>query len=285
MISCSSSLRGMSALALILALQSGVADAGTLTRAWVSSAGADSGACGPIATPCRTLNGALANVASGAEIDVKDPGAYGPGPIVINHAVSIVNDGVGAAGVQATSGDIITINAGASDIVTIRGLDIDGLGGANTGITVNSGGTITVASCVIRRVTGVGLYYQPTNQPITMLVSNTTIADNSNIGLLVQPVNGTNNLPVVMDRLTVNNNSSGIVVGYSHSTLSNSVISNNVTGVSTENAGSLWLAKNVIAGNTTGVANFGGPISSYGDNYFDSNGADTSGAVSSISTR
>ena len=99
------------------------------TRSWISGKGADNAGCGPIATPCRTLQFAHDQTAAGGEIDVLDPAGYGA--VVINKSISIVNDGVGVAGVLAGAGaNAITINAGASDRVLLRGLAIEG---ASTG--------------------------------------------------------------------------------------------------------------------------------------------------------
>src|ERR1035437_7928462 len=92
------------------------------TRTWVSGHGADSGACA-LAAPCRTFAFALTQTASGGEIDVLDPAGYGT--MTITKAVSIVNDGVGVAGIQPGSGfSGVTINAGAFDSVHLRGLTI-----------------------------------------------------------------------------------------------------------------------------------------------------------------
>ena len=55
---------------------------------------------------------------------MKDSAGYGS--ITITKAVSIVGDG-SLAGILASSGqDAITINAGASDVVELRGLKIEG---------------------------------------------------------------------------------------------------------------------------------------------------------------
>src|SRR5450631_2085445 len=91
-------------------------------RTWVSGHGADSGACTPTA-PCRTFAFALTQTTAGGEIDVLDPAGYGT--VIITQAISIVNDGVGVAGIQAGFGlNGVTINAGASDSVHLRGLTI-----------------------------------------------------------------------------------------------------------------------------------------------------------------
>src|SRR5579883_3541898 len=119
-----SSLLAVSA-GVILTFASFAALASALpTRTWVSGKGSDSGSCS-LASPCRTFAYAIAQTAAGGEIDVLDPAGYGA--LTITQSISIVNDGVGEAGVQAGSGGAaITINAGASDVIQLRGLTIEG---------------------------------------------------------------------------------------------------------------------------------------------------------------
>ena len=117
-------------------------------RFWVSGHGTDSGACGPVSAPCLSFQRAHDNAAAGDEIDVLDPADYGT--VVITKAISIINDGVGTAGVQVGSGNAVTINAGPGDAVHLRGLDIDGLGTADNGIVFNSGAGLAVVNCVVR---------------------------------------------------------------------------------------------------------------------------------------
>src|SRR5450631_1958835 len=89
-------------------------------RSFVSGHGSDAAAC-TLASPCRTLAAAFAVTNASGEIDVLDPAGYGA--LTINKAISIVNDGVGTAGVIVPSaGTGITINAGSSDAVSLRGL-------------------------------------------------------------------------------------------------------------------------------------------------------------------
>src|SRR5215469_1161281 len=100
-------------------------------RTFVSGNGNDSNPC-TIAAPCRSFAGALAQTSPGGEIAVLDTAGYGT--VTISKAISIVNEEGVEAGVTVTSGDAITINAGANDVVNLRGLTIVGAGGAN-GIT------------------------------------------------------------------------------------------------------------------------------------------------------
>jgi hypothetical protein len=88
-------------------------------RTWVSGHGTDSGAC-TLAAPRRTFAFALTQTAARGEIDVLDPAGYGT--VTITKAISIINDGVGTAGILASSGNGITINAGGDDSVHLRGL-------------------------------------------------------------------------------------------------------------------------------------------------------------------
>src|SRR5450631_4081568 len=127
-------------------------------RAWVSGHGSDSAGCGAPVTPCRSLQYTHDHiVAAGGEIDILDPAGYGA--ITITKAINIINDGVGTAGVQATSGVAITINAGAGAVV-LKGLDIEGVGAAD-GVHFAAGGSLKVLDSTIKGFTADGLIYTP----------------------------------------------------------------------------------------------------------------------------
>src|SRR5471032_915995 len=98
------------AATIILLVACGPACASS-NRAWVSGHGVDQVGCGAPTAPCRSLQYAHDNiVAPGGEIDILDPAGYGA--VTITKAISIVNDGVGTAGVQASQGEAINIQAG-----------------------------------------------------------------------------------------------------------------------------------------------------------------------------
>ncbi|MCG4712409.1 hypothetical protein L0P28_16900, partial [Dorea formicigenerans] len=65
-------------------------------RTWVSGTGTDQAGCGPLATPCRTMQYAHDNTAAGGEIDVKHAAGYGT--LTITKSITILNEGVGTAG-------------------------------------------------------------------------------------------------------------------------------------------------------------------------------------------
>jgi len=258
-------------------------------RAWVSGHGTDAASCGAPAEPCRSLQYVHNNIiAAGGEIDVLDPAGFGP--VTITKALSIVNDGVGVAGVQqATSGaNAITVNAGSTDIVTLRGLNIDGLNAGQSGIAVNSVGAIQIVNCVIRHFTLAGVSYEVTSSPpVQMIIADSILSDNGGYGIFIQMLNGGPiTQPAEVNKVTLTNNGTGIFVGYTAVIISNSEIANNNTGVSTELGAGVRLAKDVIFGNTTGVNLSGGTVYSYGDNYIDLNTTDiTGGSLTSVSTR
>src|ERR1700745_985990 len=86
------------------------------TRVFVAAQGSDSNSC-TFASPCRTLQHAHDVVVAQGEIDVLDPAGYGQ--VTITKSISI--QGHGFAGIAAV-GNGVTISAGTSDTVSLRGL-------------------------------------------------------------------------------------------------------------------------------------------------------------------
>jgi hypothetical protein len=283
-------------------------------RTWVSGHGTDSGAC-TLALPCKTFAFALTQTAAPGEIDVLDPGAFGK--VTITQSISIVNDGVGVAAIGIASGDAITINAGASDSVHLRGQTIGGIGGATNGIRFNSGGNLTIENCVIRGF-GDGIFIAPSTSS-SFSVSNTIVSNNPGEGIFVEPT-GSVTVTGVLSKVTANNNNvSGIVVigsatpaslnvtvvdseafnnfftGVIATSLSgaaatavmvrNSVASNNGTGLEANTNSVLRVGHSVVTGNGTGALTFGaGILDSYGDNDIDGNTSDNTGVLTPIPT-
>jgi len=152
-------------------------------RTWVSPMGTDSGAC-TRAAPCRSFAFELTQTAAGSEIDVLDPAGYGM--VTIAKAISIVNDGAGAATIRTSSGNGVTITAGAGDSVHLRGLTIEGLGSGTNGIQFNTGGNLAIENCVIRKFANRGINISPSPSS-SFSVSNTIASNPGNIGIFVQP--------------------------------------------------------------------------------------------------
>src|SRR5215831_462478 len=108
-------------VATLLALSCHVLSAqAQLARTYVSSLGNDANDCNRL-TPCRTFQRAHDTTLANGEITVLDPGGYGT--VAITKALSIINDGVGEAGVLVSGGFTgISIAAGADEPVSLRGL-------------------------------------------------------------------------------------------------------------------------------------------------------------------
>lgn len=140
---------------LAFGLSAAPAQAGQPNRTFVSGKGTDSGNCALVA-PCRIFAFALTQTVAPGEIDVLDPAGYGA--VTITSAISLVNAGVGTAGIQVASGNAVTINAGASDRVLLRGLTIDWLGTGTNGIQFTTGANLEIENCEIRDFTGASFF-------------------------------------------------------------------------------------------------------------------------------
>ncbi|WP_158818594.1 right-handed parallel beta-helix repeat-containing protein [Methylocapsa sp. S129] len=297
---------------LALGLAASPAHAQTATRAWVSGHGTDAAGCGAPTNACRSFQYVHDNIiAAGGEIDVLDPAGYGA--VTITKAISIVNDGAGTAGVQAASGNAITVNA--SDVVTLRGLNIDGLGTASNGVMFNSGAGLTIVDCVIRHFGGNGVYLSISQATTKLLISNTIASDNT-AGVEINTSGSSALIEGTLDHVTLDNNGSGIHIfndpGATQLAISNSVItgspyggvyvygskqtivsidssqiSNNLDpGVEADNSAVILLKNNMIMSNKYGVYAASPNVASYSDNAINDNStADIQGTITSFGLR
>ncbi|MEP7069733.1 MAG: right-handed parallel beta-helix repeat-containing protein [Usitatibacter sp.] len=135
----------LAALAFFAAI--GAMPAAAVQRAFVASYGSDANVatnCG-FTRPCRSFNSALPVVDPGGELLALDAAGYGP--VVITKSVTITaNPGV-YAGIAASSGNAVTITGTGIDVI-LRYLSINSLG-ADKGIAMTAGASLTVENCVI----------------------------------------------------------------------------------------------------------------------------------------
>jgi hypothetical protein len=280
-------------------------------RTFVSAAtGSDANNCDR-PTPCRTFQHAHDTTLPQGEITVLDPGGYGA--MTIDRAISIVNDGVGEAGVLVSGNGVgITVNAAASDAVTLRGLTVKGIGfGGGNGIVFNTGKSLAVENCVVRTLNtgnGIGVLFTPTvasslalsntvvagnifgmivrtfqNVVVTAAINGSRVDNNSSQGLLVESFAGPVSA-VITDSIASNNAVGGspgqggflsdAVGGPVDVMLVRSVAANNATGlVAFGAAGTLRVGQSTITGNgTSWIAFNGSAVLSYGDNNINGNG-------------
>ena len=279
-------------------------------RVFVSVTGNDENPC-TAGSPCKTFQAAHDAVLAGGEISVLDTGGYGT--LVINKAVSIVAVGVEASIAIPSGVNGITINAGSSDKVSLRGLTLDGTGVGNHGIVFESGFSLTVENCVVRNMVDNGLLYLSTvtslqtlavsnsyfdgngvdgiliklsnTGAITAAIDRTGMNGNTGDGLQIQAVSGSNgNLTVAMtDSVAANNGFAGVLLdntgalGVINTSLTHSLVSGNGVGLEGEGTGAaLWLAQSTLTGNATGFNFFTNSVTNtFGDNYFADNGKST----------
>jgi hypothetical protein len=231
-----------------------------LARTFVSAAGGnDANDCNR-ATPCRTFQVAHNKTFDQGEITVLDPGGYGA--VTITKSISIVNDGVGEAGVLVSGGAIgITINAPAGGYVNLRGLTIQGIGfGGGTGLRFNTGFSLTITNCVIRNNTGNAVEFFPSASS-NLSVSNTLVADNGGRGIFVRTGGGAADAKVVLSGVEAYNNSlHGFVVDGSmggstiKATVADSTAANNSgAGIVAISAVDMLVVRSVFSNNASGI--------------------------------
>src|SRR5258708_25866007 len=96
-------------------------------RTFVRSTGSDVNPCS-LAAPCRNFAAAIAAVDAGGEVVVLDSAGYGV--FTINKAVTVVAPRGVYAGISGASGTALAVAAGATDVVVVRGLSLNGVGAA-----------------------------------------------------------------------------------------------------------------------------------------------------------
>ena len=218
------------------------------TRTWVSGVGDDVNPCSRTA-PCKTFAGAISKTAPGGEINCLDPGGFGG--VTITKAITISCE-AGTAGVLVSGTPGITVNAGPNDQITLRGLDIDGLGTGTNGINFIAGKALLVDNCVIyefaTNAINAGL-----GAPGSVAVRNTVITNIGGDGIRVSSSAGGASLSV--DNVNISRTNNGIeVAAGAIGTVNRSNIFANASGVlASANGAILNVANTVLASNNFGA--------------------------------
>jgi hypothetical protein len=225
------------------------------TRTWVSGVGDDANPCSRTA-PCKTFAGAISKTATGGEINVLDPGGFGG--VTITKSITISAEGV-EAGVLVSGTNAIIVNVpNATDVVVLRGLDIEGLGTGLNGITVITGGTVYVENCTINRFTQSGINFAPTVANSKLVVTDTIVRNNGTLpstgqGVFINPTAG---IQASLNRVRLESNIVGLKVqGASTVSVSDSVAALNAfAGFSAfTSPAALNIERSIAVGNQTGV--------------------------------
>ena len=248
------------------------------TRTWVSGVGDDANPCSRTA-PCKTFAGAISKTAAGGEINCLDPAGYGA--VTITKSITI--DCHYTEGGALASGNAIVVNAAATDVIVLRGLDFLGVNPPTNGVRFLAGGTLIIENSVIRRFNAAnsfGVSFTPSGTS-RLIMNDVLVANNGNGatggGVQVQPSGaGVANAEFNNVRVVDNANAGLFISGAATVMIANSDISHNVAfGIRTSGgAPAVRVGSSVITNNGTGISLAAGTIESYCTNQLNGNGTD-----------
>jgi hypothetical protein len=269
------------------------------TRTWVSGVGDDANPCSRTA-PCKTFAGAISKTAPSGEINVLDPGGFGA--VTITKSITISSESFEAGVLVSGTNGIIINSAANTDIVTLKGLDIEGLGTGINGILIQGAtGRVFVENCEIHGFAqrGISDIRSSASAASGSLLVRDTIIRNNGIGnnqsgaVVIPGANFTvfanfdncrfyanGNAGLVADsntRVTVNRSvsSNNLNAGFfaegpggaAELNIKNCVSSNNLQGITAGTGSTVRASESFIVDNTgaggNGVQNAGG--TSFGD--------------------
>ena len=131
-------------------------------RSFVASTGNDANPC-TLQLPCRGFNAAITATNPGGEVVILDTAGYGP--MTINKSIKIIGPSGVYGGISVIGGigppppptTGILINAGDTDVITLRGLDVSGVPGAaplpQYGIDIQNAGAVHIEKSSIGNFT------------------------------------------------------------------------------------------------------------------------------------
>lgn len=266
---------------------------------WVSKQfGSNVPGCGAVTSPCLTFQYAHDNVVvAGGTIAVRDAGGYGP--LTISKSIAIINESGLIGGVFGPPDAAILIQAGASDVVVIKGLLLEGSGTGQTGVRATSVGKLTIANCTIKSFrqssTSAAVDVQPASGAVDFTLTDSLITGNSYAGVNVQP-NSFASASGLISNVTISKNPNGLYVQSGNSgpakvSIKDSVLthndfglfasgnlavvaaasinaSQNDYGAAATSQGEIDLSFSALTNNTTvdAFSNGGAVIKSYGNN-------------------
>jgi len=220
------------------------------TRTWVSGVGDDANPCSRTA-PCITWAGAISKTAAGGEISALDPGGFGA--VTITKAITLNGDG-DLASVLATGTNGINVQAGATDVVIIRGLSLNGIAGGLNGISYTSGGTLVVENCRIYSWIQSGIAVALGANNGNLIVKNTTITGIPGTTIAGVTVAGTGKVNASLTNVGIRGATTGVDAQAGLTDVDGSVIAvNSGFGVLAEMTGTLSIENSVITSNGIAV--------------------------------
>ena len=273
-------VRALTGLALALVLGS-LAQA-QATRTWVSGVGDDANPCSRTA-PCKTFAGAISKTAAGGEISALDPGGFGA--FTITKSITINGDG-NLTSLVVSGTNAITINAGASDVIVLRSLSLNGIGGLGlNGVRFNTGAMLVVEDCAIYGFSQAGIDLEPAAST-TLAVKNVSITGGA-IGVKVNGSSGSVNASLssvsirgsgdgidalfgstdVRDSTISQSSGTGVLAEAGSVTVVNSALTGNNVAAQAQTGATVRLSNVDVFDNSTGFGCGGGTLASAGNNH------------------
>jgi hypothetical protein len=238
------------------------------TRTWVSGVGDDANLCSRTA-PCKTFAGAIASTAAGGEINCLDPGGFGA--VIITKSITIDCEDTSNGGVLVQLVDGIKITTGN---VTLRGLDLNGLGSGLYGVNVLGNATVNIQKSRIYGFATGGIRLASGG---TLVVANTTI-NNGGAGIVLDGAGGAARM-TLRDVVISGNSGNGLTIQSSGAAVNalidrTTIASNGGAGIAVSGASTVLLGGSTITGNGTGLSQSGGTLYSFKNNQIGGNGVD-----------
>ena len=159
-------------------------------------------------------------LAAGGEINVLDPGGFGA--VTITKSITISSEGF-EAGVLVSGTNGIIVNALSTDVVILRGLDIEGLGTGLNGISFIGAGTLHVEKSVIHHFTENGINFAPNTGGAELYVEDCYIMENgagtTTGGIVFRPAVAASGGNVIINQVQIENNFVGVIVNSTNTTV------------------------------------------------------------------
>ena len=267
---------------------------------YVSVLGADTNPCSRL-LPCKTVTHSLSVVAAGGAVDIVATGIYDPFTITRANTVE-AEPGVLATINVPVSGTGITVNAGSTDVVTLRGLSLHGTSGTGVGIAVQSGLT-GIEDCVSKNfatalqflptvsstLTVKGGRYQGASNGIFLCCAsgatfNVSIDSTHVDGGTYSGINADGQQISITRSLVTGMGSGstgiGILVAHGKAVIESTIVSAYGFGLfSAQGDAAAYVSSCTVTGNDSGVVIGLGQVFSRGNNTVITNGSDVSGGT------
>jgi len=275
----------------------------SVINTWVSATGSDgnTGTSCQQSAPCQTFQAALGVTAAGGEINCIGPVTYvSDTTINITQAVTINCLGT-LGGAEVNLEPAVVINA-AGAVVTLRGLNLDGLYGFNTqiaglnGVVIQAAAVVNIEDCEIENFAQRGINDQRTSGATQLFVKHTVVRNNIGTGIAVAAAAHNS---VVLDNVTSVGNAYGVAAatGNNVAVTRSNISGNSVAGLYADPGativvdssvigynggygvqanGTVLLSNSQIIFNTSSIS---GPTTSSGNNRIYGNGGGTTPTI------